>query len=83
MTKSFDIAVGFMQLLLLVLWEALGALYFGWSPLAIFLCWGVGLWSLNIATATVLRTFIKLTQAPAEAAIDPANVPEITEDDIG
>jgi hypothetical protein len=78
MSKSFDLAVAFMQLFLLVLWEALGALYFGWSPVAVFFCWLAGIFTLNIATATVLRTFIKLTQLPAEEA--PV---EITEDDLG
>jgi len=77
-TSSFDVAVAFMQLFLLALWEALGALYFGWSPLAIFFCWLVGIFTLNIGVATVLRTFIKLTRPAAVV-----NNVEITEDDLG
>jgi hypothetical protein len=79
MTKGFDIAVAWLQLLLLALWEVLGALYFGWSPLAIFLCWIVGVWTLNIATATVLRTFIKLTTPASPDNV--VNLHAVTEED--
>lgn len=78
-TRSFDVAVAFAQFLLLGLWEGLGAIYFGWSPLAIVLVWLVGIWTLNIGVAIVLRTYLKLV-----SAVDPQFhvVPEITEDDI-
>lgn len=78
MSKAFSITVAFLQLLLLVLWEGLGAFYFGWSPWTVFLVWLVGIWSLNILTATVLHTYLKLTLPPVEVPID---VPDITEDD--
>jgi hypothetical protein len=89
MNKNFDATVSFMQLLLLVLWEGLGAVYFGWSPVAVFLVWLVGIFTLNIGVATVLRTFIKLTRPPVEAAdnvvnnVVNINDAAITEDDIG
>lgn len=79
MSKSFDVAVAFMQLFLLVLWEAVGVFYFDWEPLAIFLCWLVGIWTLNIATATVLRTFIKLaspTTVVGDNVVDIADARE-------
>lgn len=79
-TRNFNVTVAFLQLLLLGLWEALGAAYFGWSPLAIFLCWLVGVWSLNIAVACVLNTFIKLTTAP-EAPDNIVPLHAITEED--
>lgn len=86
MSKSFDAAVAFAQLLLLLLWEALGAIYFGWSPLAILFVWLVGIWTLNIGVATVLRTYLKLTH-PADSApnnvVNLADAAAITEDDIG
>ena len=62
MSKTFEASVAFMQLFLLALWEGLGAIYFGWSAFAVFLVWLVGIWTLNIATATVLRTYLKLVQ---------------------
>lgn len=79
MNKAFDYAVGFMQVFLLALWEALGALYFGWSPLAIFFCWVVGIFTLNIALATIMRTFIKLTRTPS--AVNNVTITE--EDHVG
>lgn len=79
-TRNFNITVAFLQLLLLGLWEALGAIYFDWSPLTIFLCWLVGVWTLNIFTACVLNTILKLVTPPA-----PDNVvnlhPVIEEED--
>lgn len=84
MNEQFNRTVAFAQLLLLLLWEGVGAVYFGWSPLAVFLVWLVGIFTLNICTATVLRTFIKLTQIPAPAdEVELTAVPDITEDDIG
>lgn len=83
MTKSFDLAVAFMQLFLLILWEGLGAVYFGWPPLAILLVWVVGIWTLNIGTATVLRTYLKLTQPSVELSdnVVPLHDVGITEED--
>lgn len=65
MNESFGVSVAFMQLFLLALWEGLGGLYFGWSPLAIALVWVVGLWTLNIATASIVYVYTKLTRPPA------------------
>lgn len=83
MSKSFEQTVGLMQLLLLGLWEGIGALYFGWSPVAIALCWFGGIFTFNIGIATALRTFIKLTRVP-ETATNIVNVhgeAQITEED--
>lgn len=80
MKNSFDIAVAFMQLFLLVLWEALGALYFGWSPVTIFFSWLVGIFTLNVGVATVLRTFLKLT-TPGYEVVNNVNITE--EDQVG
>lgn len=77
MNSSFEAIVGFMQILLLALWEAIGALYFGWSPVAILLCWGAGIFTYNVAIATALRTYIKLTTPPEL----PDNVVSIVEED--
>lgn len=84
-TRNFDATVAVLQLFLLGLWEALGAIYFGWSPLAIFLCWLVGVWTLNIATASVLKTFIKLTQPPAvpDNVVNIADASITEEDGVG
>lgn len=77
MKNPFGRTLAFLQLWILLLWEGVGGLYFGWSPLAIFLVWGAGFWTLNIATASVLHTLIKLTQPEAVVTGD------IEEDDIG
>lgn len=81
MSKSFDLAVAFMQVFLLILWEAVGVFYFDFPPLGIFLAWLVGIWTLNIATATVLRTFLKLTQPGVQVVNNAASEPVITEED--
>lgn len=80
MSKTFEVSVAFMQLFLLALWEGLGAIYFGWPPFAIFLVWLVGIWTLNIGTATVLRTYLKLVQPPVLDA--PVDQPEPEFDDL-
>lgn len=83
MSKSFDLAVAFMQLFLLVLWEAVGIAYFSWPPLGILLVWLVAIWTLNIGTATVLRTYIKLTTpATVDNVVNIADA-RIEEDDLG
>jgi len=83
MNSSFEAIVGFMQILLLVLWEAIGALYFGWSPVAILLCWGAAIFTYNVAIATALRTYIKLTTPPEPTnnVVNLAAVPD-EEDDV-
>lgn len=78
MSKNFEVTVALMQLLLLALWEGVGAAYFGWSPVAILICWGAGIFTFNVAIATALRTFLKLTRVPEPVA---NNVVSITEDD--
>lgn len=81
MNSNFETTVAAMQVILLGLWEAVGTLYFGWSPVAILLCWGAGIFTFNIAVATALRTFIKLTQAPEPENI--VNLHVAAEEDIG
>lgn len=83
-TRNFEVTVAFLQLFLLGLWEALGAIYFGWSPFAIFLCWLVGLWTFNILTASALKTFVNLThvpEPPSDNVVALHSVPDITEED--
>lgn len=79
MNNSFEATVAFMQLFLLALWEGLGAVYFGWPPLAILLCWIVGVFTLNIGTASVLSMYIKLSRPGIKLAAPV----DITEEDIG
>lgn len=81
MKNSFAATVAFLELFILLLWEAVGGLYFGWPPLAILLVWFAGFWTIKIATASVLHTFIRLTSPPAEAT--PVETAAITEDDLG
>lgn len=81
MSKNFETTVAALQVILLGLWEAIGALYFGWSPIAIVLCWFAGIFTFNIAVATALRTFIKLTQVPAPDNVVNIHDATITEDD--
>ena len=85
MSKSFELTLGIMQVLLLALWEAIGAFYFGWSPWAVGLCWFTGIFTFNIGVATALRTFIKLTtpRAGAETAVNVHNVQITEEDGVG
>lgn len=82
MNSTFESTVGLMQVLLLGLWEAIGALYFGWSPVAILLSWGAGVFTFNIAVATALRTYIKLT-TPIPVPDNVVNIADasVTEDD--
>jgi phage shock protein PspC (stress-responsive transcriptional regulator) len=75
MNNTFEATVAFMQLFLLALWEGLGALYFGWPPLTILLCWIVGVFTLNIGTASVLSMYIKLTR-PGVQIETPVNLTE-------
>lgn len=79
MNPQFNRTVAYGQIWLLLLWEAVGALYFDWAILGIFLVWFLAIFTLNLGVAIVIRTFIKLTQAPTpdEQTITPA----ITEDD--
>ena len=78
MSNNVELTVAFMQVILLALWEAIGALYFGWSPVAVALCWFAGIFTCNISVATALRTFIKLT---TPQAVVSNNVVSITEED--
>lgn len=68
-SNPIDRVLAFSQLLMLIGWEAVGILAFGWSPLTIAAVWFVGLWSFNILTATAVRTYYKLT-TPTEAGVD-------------
>ena len=78
MSNNFELTVAFMQVILLALWEAIGALYFGWSPVAVALCWFAGIFTFNISVATALRTSIKL---PTPQAVVSNTVVSITEED--
>lgn len=84
--SPFDRVLAIAQLMLLGMWEALGALAFGWNPLYILGYWFVGLWSFNILVATAVRTYYKLitpTAALRQVTDVDVEAPEITEDDIG
>ncbi len=82
--SPFDRVIAVAQVMMLVLWEALGWVAFGWSPWAILAYWFVGIWSFNVLVATAVRTFYKLTSPGAvlrEATeVDVPDI-DITEDD--
>lgn len=81
MKDSFETTVAFMQLFLLALWEGVGVWYFGWPPLAILLGWVVGMFTLNIATASVLSMYIKLTRPTIDNVVNLQSAPDLTEED--
>lgn len=74
---TFDRVVSLAQVFMLLAWEALGILAFGWPPVTIAACWFVGIWSYNILVATGLRTFFKIVRPPAQEDI------HISSEDIG
>lgn len=83
--SQFDRVLAISQLLLLVAWEALGWIAFGWNPLYILGYWFVGLWSFNVLVASGMRTYFKLI-TPRQALRSATNVdietPDITEEDF-
>lgn len=81
MNEQFNKTVAYGQILLLLLWEAAGVAYFGWSPIGIALVWGLSIFTLNLSVATALRTFIKLTRVPAPEDVPADALPDITEED--
>lgn len=82
MSKEFNRLVAIAQIWLLVLWEGVGAIYFGWSPLGIALVWFTAIITLNVATTTVLRMFLKLTLPEAKVNnVVNINDATITEED--
>jgi multisubunit Na+/H+ antiporter MnhB subunit len=85
MSKEFNRLVAIAQIWLLVLWEGVGAIYFGWSPLGIALAWLTAIVTLNVATTTVLRMFLKLTLPEAKVS-NVVNITDATiteEDGVG
>lgn len=82
MSKEFNRLVAIVQIWLLALWEGVGAIYFGWSPLGIALVWLTAIVTLNVATATALRMFLKLT-LPEVKVNNVVNISADTNEDIG
>lgn len=82
MSKEFNRLVAIAQVWLLALWEGVGAIYFGWSPLVILLVWLTAIVTLNVATTTALRMFLKLTLPEAQVN-NVVNISTDIDEDIG
>lgn len=85
--NPFDRVLAVSQLFILAAWEVIGRLLFGWNGWIVLVLWFVGLWTLNILTASVVRTYFKMMEpqlkvkdtTPLHAVPDI----EITPEDIG
>jgi TM2 domain-containing membrane protein YozV len=81
--SPFDKVLAIAQLMLLVTWEALGVLAFGWNGWYILAFWFVGLWSFNTLVATAVRTYFKLTSPRTTVVNNAANIDLDPDEDIG